>query len=294
MENQEQNSVTETELKQNQAGTGVADQQPDVAAESVNQQGENAQVANEQQVQEIPLHLQPRHKEIIEKKEREIADARKRAEDAERSALLLQQQILAAQNMSQQNQQQPNTIQGYLSQMGLKPDDVPTVEAIQNAMAAMQRDNAILMQTQQFLARRPDFNDKVGRINPVTRQVETSEYLKKVINQNPDLRGLEVSAMNNPAMAAVAYQIADSERKITELEQQIAALNEKTGAVDEFAKQEKIRNKTGVVSGQAVSGGASSSIEQEIQKLNPNDPNDVIKLNRLVNQIKTGQFDSSQ
>ncbi|MFA5382061.1 MAG: hypothetical protein WC356_02765 [Candidatus Micrarchaeia archaeon] len=283
----EQTGANTEELANQQQDAGIAD----VAGQQAQaEQGEiiDAQVASEQKQDEVPLHLQPRFQEVITQKNEAIAKAQAEAEArtrAEQTVMLLQQQILAGQQMAaqgQQNaaQQQPQQMQGYYQKLGLEPGDPVTAEQMQQINAMQQQDFMIAMQTQMFLARNPDFNDLVGRANPVTRNIEVSEPLKKVIQNNPELKGLEILALQNPAMAQVAYQLAKMQKENDEL-------RTSSGANDEFIKQQKIREKTGVVSSQAAGGGTGSSIENQIAGLDPNDP----KIDQLAARMRSGEFD---
>ncbi len=287
LETEQQAGVQTEELANQQQDAGVAGVADQQAQQIENEQGAGAQVAQEQQTQqEIPLHLQPRFQEVIQKKNEAEAKAQAEAEArvrAEQNILLLQQQILAGQQMAQQQQpanQQPAQMQGYYQRLGLEPGDPVTAEQMQQINAMQQQDFAIAIQTQMFLAKNPDFNDLVGRVNPITRSVETSEPLKKVIANNPELRGLEVLALQNPAMAQVAYQLAKMQKENDEL-------RTVSGANDEFVKQQKIRERTGVVSSQAAGGGTGASIENQIAGLDPNDP----QIDRLAARMRSGEFD---
>lgn len=270
LENQDANTAV-----QDTANTEVVNQ-PDVKLDTpvVPEGGVTTQPAIEQNV---PYE---RFKEVNDKSKAN----EERAAKAERERDLLTQQILAAsQTPVQQPQMKPQ--EDYFTRLGLGKDDYPTVEQQRQIMYWQQQDFMQVMQAQKLLAQKSDFYDVVGRPNPVTGQVEASESLKKVISQDPELRGIEILAMSNPVMARIAYQLAFQQKKIDELAGT-------AGASAEFLKQQAIRDKTSVVSAQAAGGSAGTSIEAEIARLNPNDPKDAARIENLAARMRAGEFDT--
>jgi hypothetical protein len=249
--------------------------------------GVNVQSAIEQKNESaVPYE---RFKEVNDKANKvdelatKFAESEKARMLAEAERELLKQQILASGQMKPQQPQQIPPTAFYLQRLGIDKDDVITGEQMIQIQEMQRQDYATAMQAQTLLAKHPDFNDVVGRINPMTRTVDVSEHLKKVLEKHPELNGLPELAMNNPAFAAIAYALAN-ERKENEL------LSKNSTAYSEYMRQKDITNRTAAVSSAAVGGNAGSNKDLgNIENMNPESD----EFRSLFTRIASGEFNQT-
>lgn len=195
---------------------------------------------------------------------------KKKAEDEVQKRQALEQdiqdlrnQILIAQANRPQAQasQQP---QDVFSQQGLDDDEPVTVGQVRQQQDQKIAQVVTAVQYQNFIAANPDYSEIVGTPTPDGR-LQSAQPLKDLMNDNPNLRGLDMAVAANPGYAPVAYQLAKQHKELKELKAQQQANTE---------FQKNVEQKTAPMSPAAAGTGAqpgqsavAASSDEEFEKL---------------------------
>ena len=176
---------------------------------------------------------------------------------AEEKAQLLKSQmdLLTANQLPEQSArpvQPKTTMEQAMTEVGVTADEMYG-EAMVKVMnrkyeldVAQSQQMAAGFANHQFEATHPDFGTVVGIRHPVTKQIIPSAEIQKILTEKPHLAASAYSS------SQAAYQLVMDERKLKELEQQVAIQAE-------HQKQKDIDIKTSVVSGAAAGTGAVKS-----------------------------------
>lgn len=214
-------------------------------------------------------------------------DEVKKRQQLEAEKALLQQQLEQAKVVSAnpQQQQRPKSLrESVIEQLGLKDETwLTTTQQIQvdNIIDSM-RDQQI--RQQQFISQNQDFNDVVGKVNPLTNQFEPSEHLKDAITQNPNLSGLDRIVAQNPAYAVYAYTVAKQAKTIRELQTTKDKSDDEMAAIQ---KQQELNNKLSPISSASTGGGSAGNAEQRIASMK------IDERDALFSRVLSGEFDDN-
>ena len=219
-------------------------------------QGENAESANQQvadesaQSQEQPVPYS-RFKEVNDQKkaaEESAAHAQRQLEIIQANAQPVQQQA--------QTQKATSTYEQAMVELGITADDLyigDNIVKVENRKAELDRAwvqyQTAQSASQQFINSHSDFMEIVGSVNPTTGQMLWSPEALALQQKKPHLAGAFQTAPG-------AYQAVMEERKLVELEGQVAANKE-------HANRQGVDVSSQPLGGSAAGGGAGGDTQNQ-------------------------------
>jgi hypothetical protein len=200
-----------------------------------------------------------------------MANAEKeKRQAAEQAAQQAQDQLRLAMSNPPEQQQVQQTPKDIYEQMGLGPDDYPTVEQQKKIDAyrfQQQQQNFAQATNQQFVSTHPDFTDAAGQIDFSRNRLIPSAELQKILAEKP-------------WKANAAYASAQGAYEIVMEERQVKKMQEQQKVYEKQQTQQEIDNKTAPMSGAAAGGGASVPVNQQAAALQT--PQDVAAMEARV------------
>lgn len=179
---------------------------------------------------------------------KKIIDERNAAQE-QTKAMQDQIMIMAANQQSNQQVNQSAQPKDVYEELGLGPEDYPTVD--QQRQIDIYRQQQQVKQTQgltnqQFESSHPDFSAVVGLRNPITGKIQPTAEILKILTEKSYLTAAAYSSSQG------AYEIVMQQRELDKLQQQNIVQ-------EEHLKQQGIDTKLAPVSGAAAAGGAVSA-----------------------------------
>ena len=195
---------------------------------------------------------------VAEQKRRQIAEEQVKL--AQSQTQLMQQELARLQQVGQQEQIDPN---GY-----------PTWGEIQQREAKLVQN----IQLQNLRTQCTDLDSVVGS-NAGQINYQPSEHVKKLVQENPSLFGIDrFIAQGNTQAISVAYQLAKQRQELEEL-------RKVKQAAEEHANINQANNQTVVTSPAAAGGGGGTNLNSQIP--DSSSP----QFDTFYERVKAGEFD---
>jgi len=122
------------------------------------------------------------------------------------------------------------------------------------------------IQNEVFAVTHPDFDNIVGKQNPITGQFDMSEHLTKALTKNPLATQTLQSQPNQDAMRRYAYQLAKQEADIAD--QAAANLNQQNAADKQQYVDNTVSARMQPVPGSSVGGDGGLNANTNVEGMN--------------------------